>query len=172
MKTLVAYSTLTGNTKMVAKSIFDTIKGEKELICLNENNNIDTDKFDTIIVGYWVDKGDIDKLAKTFIKSLKNKNLAVFGTLGAEPESDHGKKVSAKVDRFCAKNNKYSGGFMCQGKVDPKLIEKMKKFPLNIVHPLNPERLARLEEAKKHPDEYDLKNAQKYFSKLLYNEDI
>ena len=170
MKTLVAYSTLTGNTKMVAESIFDIIKGEKEIIRLNDAKDLNPDEFDTIIVGYWVDKGGIDKVAKKFLKSFSNKKLAVFGTLGAKPDSDHGKKVSAKVDEFCSKNNQYLGGFMCQGKVDPKLIEKMGKFPMNLVHPLTPERLARLEEAKKHPNEADLKNAQNHFSNLLYSE--
>lgn len=167
MNTLIAYATLTGNTKKVAQSIYDIVKDNKQIICLNENKNIDTNNFDTIIIGYWVDKGHMDNVSKKFLKNLKNKNIALFGTLGADPNSDHGKNVQAKVNKLCSENNNCIGSFLCQGKVDPKLVEKMGKFPLNLVHPLTPERLARIEEASKHPNHDDLEKAQKYFLQIL-----
>ena len=168
MNTLIAYTTLTGNTKKVAQSIYEIIKDDKQIICLNNTNDINTDNFNVIIIGYWVDKGHMDNISKKFLKKLKNKNIALFGTLGADPNSDHGKNVQDKVKRFCSENNNCIGSLLCQGKVDPKLVEKMGKFPLNLVHPLTPERLARIKEASKHPTSEDLKNAQEYFLKLLY----
>ena len=167
MKTLVAYSSLTGNTKMVAESVYEIIEGEKEIISLNEISKVDVDTFDRIIVGYWVDKGSADARAKKFIKSIKNKEIAYIGTLGADPLSDHGNTVRERVNKLCLENNRLLGGFLCRGKIDPKLVEKMGKFPLKLVHPLTPERLKRIEDAKPHPNKEDLENAQKYFLSIL-----
>lgn len=167
MKTLVAYSSLTGNTKMVSESVFEIVPGEKEIVSLIDISKINLDEFDRVIVGYWVDKGTADARAKKFIKSLKNKEIAYIGTLGAAPDSDHGNDVRNRVDKLCSENNKLIGGFLCRGKIDPKLVEKMGKFPLKLVHPLTPERLQRIEDAKPHPTKEDLENAQKYFLSIL-----
>lgn len=43
----------------------------------------------------------------------------------------------------------------------------MGKFPLKLVHPLTPERLARIEAAKSHPNEKDFLEAQEYFKNIL-----
>ena len=53
MKTLVTYSTKTGNTKKVAESIAKAIENS-EIKDIAEVNNLD---YDLIIVGTWIDKG-------------------------------------------------------------------------------------------------------------------
>lgn len=165
-KTLVTYSSLTGNTKLVAENIFEIIDGEKELVSLNDIKNVDIDSFDTLVVGYWVDKGSADGRTKRFLKELSNKNIALFGTLGADPKSEHGNKVLDRVAKLVEKNN-LIGNFLCRGKIDPKLVEKMGKFPLKLVHPLTPERLKRIEDAKPHPNAEDLAEAKEYFANIL-----
>ena len=82
-RTLVVYSSLTGNTKAVAEKIFDIIEGDKEIVSINNIKNVDTDNFQKIIIGFWVDKGTADKRTKDFIKTLSNKKIAFLGTLGA-----------------------------------------------------------------------------------------
>lgn len=172
MKTLVVYSSLTGNTKKVVEKVFEIIREEKKLVALNSNENIDLNEYDRVIVGFWVDKGTADSRSKKFIKSVKGKEVAFIGTLGAEARSSHGQSVNERAIKLCSENNKFIGGFLCQGKVDPKLVEKMGKFPLKLIHPLTPERLKRIEDAKSHPNEDDFKAAQDYFKKILYNEHI
>ena len=157
-KTLVVYSSLTGNTKAVGEKIFEIIEGEK---------NINIDEFNRVIVGFWVDKGSADKKTKGFIKSLSNKEIGYFGTLGADPESKHGNDVRERLTKLCSERNNLIGGFLCRGKIDPKLVEKMGKFPLNLIHPLTPERLQRIEDAKSHPNEKDFQEAQNYFKNIL-----
>ena len=39
MKTLVTYSTLTGNTKKVAEAVFEAVSGEKEIMDIKEYLN-------------------------------------------------------------------------------------------------------------------------------------
>ncbi len=165
--TLVVYSSLTGNTKMVAGRIYEVIEGEKRIISLNDIKEINVDDFDRFIIGFWVDKGTADKRTREFIKKLSQKEIAFFGTLGADPESEHGGKVIDRVSELCSKNNTLIGKFLCRGKIDPKLVERMGKFPLKLVHPLTPERLQRIEGAKSHPNEEDFKNAENYFKNIL-----
>lgn len=166
-RTLVVYSSLTGNTKTVAEKIFDIIEGDKEIVSINDIKNVDTDNFQKIIIGFWVDKGTADKRTRDFIKILSNKKIAFLGTLGADPESQHGNDVRERVSKLCSEKNTLLGGFLCRGKIDPKLVEKMGKFPLKLVHPLTPERLARIEAAKSHPNEKDFEEAQEYFKTIL-----
>ena len=166
-RTLVDYSSLTGNTKAVAEKIFDIIEGDKEIVSINDIKNVDTDNFQKIIIGFWVDKGTADKRTRDFIKTLSNKKITFLGTLGADPESQHGNDVRERVSKLCSEKNTLLGGFLCRGKIDPKLVEKMGKFPLKLVHPLTPERLARIEAAKSHPNEKDFEEAQEYFKTIL-----
>ena len=166
-RTLVVYSSLTGNTKAVAEKIFDIIEGDKEIVSINNIKNVDTDNFQKIIIGFWVDKGTADKRTREFIKKLSGKKVAYFGTLGADPASDHGRTVRERVSALCNENNTLFGEFLCRGKIDPKLVEKMGKFPLKLIHPLTPERLQRIEDAKPHPNEKDFQEAQNYFMKIL-----
>lgn len=166
-KTLVVYSSLTGNTKAVGEKIFEIIEGEKNIISIDNVKTINIDEFNRVIVGFWVDKGSADKKTKGFIKSLSNKEIGYFGTLGADPESKHGNDVRERVSKLCSEKNTLIGGFLCRGKIDPKLVEKMGKFPLNLIHPLTPERLQRIEDAKSHPNEKDFQEAQNYFKNIL-----
>ena len=66
MKTLVTYSTLTGNTKKVAEAVFEAVSGEKEIMDIKSIK--ETDGYDRILVGYWVDKGDANEEAKKLWK--------------------------------------------------------------------------------------------------------
>ncbi len=159
MKSAVVYSSLTGNTKMIGEAIFEALPGEKEIFAV-ENAPADTSAYDVVFVGYWVDKGTADSKAKAYLESLKNQKVALFATLGAYPDSDHARESLEKGGALLPEGNEVVGGFICQGKVDPKLVEAMAKmFPIDHPHGMNPERIKRLEDASKHPNEDDCKNA-------------
>ena len=58
--------------------------------------------------------------------------------------------------------------FLCQGKVDPAILQRrQEKGKDNSEHAMTPEKIARLEEGMKHPDEKDLFNVQKVFSAIV-----
>ncbi|MGF6905997.1 flavodoxin family protein [Fusobacterium sp. PH5-44] len=165
MKTLIAYSTLTGNTRKVAQEVEKAI-ADSELSDISDVRNLD---YDLIIVGTWIDKGTADKKALDFIKTLNNKKVAFFFTLGANPDSDHCKKCSENITNlFLENNNNVIGHYSCQGAIDPKLIEQMRKmFPADHPHGVNPENEARWKVASTHPDEKDLENAYNYFKNIV-----
>ena len=88
-KSLVVYSSLTGNTKKVAEAVQSVIPNCDIVSIDNLPENLDEYYFTAI--GYWVDRGLPDAKSKKLIRSLKNMNVALFGTLGAYPDSPHAK---------------------------------------------------------------------------------
>ena len=72
MSSLVVFSTSTGNTRKIADAIFSALKDtDKKIVDVNEINKVNFNKFDKIIIGGWIDKGDIDEKAKEFLTKLK-----------------------------------------------------------------------------------------------------
>ncbi len=165
MKTLVVYSSLTGNTQKVAEAIFDILPEGKKLAKVEENP--DCSEFDLICLGYWVDKGAPDAKMKRYMEHIKGKMIGLFGTLGAYPDSDHAKDCLQKAAELMA-GNELLGSFICQGKVDPKLLAAMAKMTeASKAHPMTPERAARIEEAKKHPNAEDFAQAKACFKQIV-----
>lgn len=165
MKILLTYSSKTGNTRKVAEGIYEILP-EGSLITPIEEN-INPNEFDLILVGFWVDKGMADEKAKKYMEKIEGKKVGVFGTLGAYPDSDHAKKTLKRVRELLEVKNEVIAEFLCQGKVDPKLIEKFKELPAGHPHGMTEERRKRHEEASKHPNEQDIKEAQKIFGYLI-----
>ncbi|WP_028857341.1 flavodoxin family protein [Psychrilyobacter atlanticus] len=164
MKTLIAYSSKTGNTKKVAESILKAFpKGE-----ISDIKDIDNLDYDLIIVGTWIDKGTADAKALKFIETIKEKKIAYFFTLGAYPNSDHANDCIKNIDKlFLDNKNTLIGNFHCQGAIDPKLISWMSELPAE--NPLSASKgnVQRWKEAAKHPDEKDFENAYNYFKMLV-----
>lgn len=166
-KSLVIYSSLTGNTKKVAEAVQSVIPNCDIVSIDNVPENLNEYYFTA--VGYWVDRGLPDVKSKKLIRSLKNMNVALFGTLGAYPDSPHAKgciRDSEAMLKITGKNNNVMGSFLCLGKIDPKLMDYMGKF-MGDTHPVTPERKARLLEAQTHPDNNDLENAKAVFKSYV-----
>ena len=162
MKALVVYSSRTGNARKIAEAIAAVLPG-----C--EIHPVESapapEGYDLVAVGYWVDKGMPDAQAKAYLETVRDANVALFGTLGAWPDSDHARDCIAQGEALVnapERRNRVIGTYLCQGKVDPKIVAMMQKMASD-VHPMTPERKARLEEAAKHPDEADCLRAQEAF---------
>ncbi len=165
MKTLIAYSTLTGNTKKVCEA---AAKAFTE-VEVKDISTVTTLDYDLIIVGTWIDKGTADTKAKNFIETIKEKKVAFIYTLGAYPDSKHAEDCTASIKKLFEDNkNEVLGHYHCQGAIDPNLIERMKKmFGPEHPHGPNPERVKRWEDASTHPDQNDLDAAYNYFKELI-----
>jgi len=168
MKILIVYSSLTGNTKKIADGLVEALSGGCD--CVRVQEAPAPDDYDLIIPGFWVDKGLADKDTLVYLEKIKNKKTAFFFTLGAYPHSEHADEVAADTEKRLTENgNTVLGHFRCQGKVDPDLLERMKKM-LPPDHPhaqMSPERQARLDEAAKHPDGKDVENAKTFISEVM-----
>ncbi|MDY0274128.1 MAG: flavodoxin family protein [Desulfomicrobium sp.] len=163
MKSLVVYSSRTGNTEKVARAIYAALPQPADIHCVDDCP--DPSKYDFVALGFWVDRGAPDAKAQEYMRSVQGKAIGLFGTLGAWPDSEHAKDCVRKAEEL-VQGNQVLGSFLCQGRIDPRIIEAMQKAVAN-THPMTPERKARIQEAEKHPDEQDLQAAQDAFRGML-----
>lgn len=130
MKILIVYSSRTGNTKKLAGGLYDILKDSYDIILKNIKDKPDFENYDIIIPAFWVDKGTADGLSKKFIKHLKDKKIIYIGTIGANPDSEHGQKVTENLPKLLHTSNTHLGTFLANGLVDPKLTARIKFIPL------------------------------------------
>jgi len=167
MKTLVVYSSKTGNTKMIAEAIYECLPKPKEIHPVQHAPS--PGGYDFIAVGGWVDKGMPDSAAAEYMRTIQGKNVGIFLTLGAYPDSPHAHESMGKAKELLA-GNTLIAEFICQGKVAPDLIQWMQRLAQENPehqHGMNSERKARLAEAAKHPDQQDCRNAKHAFARAV-----
>lgn len=166
MKTLLAYSSKTGNTKKVAEAILKSLPEGTDFFEVTQVKNADI--YDSIVVGFWIDKALPNKEALEFIKTIRNKKTGYFFTLGAYTNSEHAKECHKNIEKLLTENgNTVLRGFCCQGKIDPALTQMFMSFPKGHPHYMDEERRKRHEQAAKHPDEEDLKKAEDAFKEFM-----
>ncbi len=166
MKTMLVYSSKTGNTKKVAEEIIKVLPEGSEIYAVEDAPSpVD---YDNVIMGYWINRGTADEKAIKYIEQIEEKKVGFFCTLGAYPDSEHAKKCIVNGNELFSKNNnEILGSFICQGKIDPALAEKFKTLPPDHPHAMTPERKKRHEIASKHPDADDFKKAQEVFERMF-----
>ncbi len=170
MKILLTYSSLTGNTKKVADSIYSVLN-EYNCDYLEIPEVKSVEGYDLIIVGYWIDKALPNKIALEFLKTLREKRVGVFFTLGADPNSKHAQDCIENSKKILEEgNNQIVGVYHCQGKISEKMIEFFKTLPPDHPHALTEEKIRRYEIAAKHPNEEDLRKAKETFRGIVENE--
>ncbi|MGL4988632.1 MAG: flavodoxin family protein [Cetobacterium sp.] len=164
MKTLITYSSKTGNTKKIAEAIHEGIPNAT-ILPISDLINLD---YDLIFIGGWIDRAIFDEVTLTLAKQIFNKKIVYFFTLGASPDSDHAKSCIKNIETILEENNNtILNKFYCQGAIDPKLISLFSSFDSN--HKMAPteERKKRWNDAKSHPDKNDLKNAKDFAISIL-----
>ena len=167
MKSIVLYSSRTGNTKMVAEAIASALP--KGTPCLDiQKLQEPLDAYDCVFMGYWVDKGTADAASQKVLAQLHNPHVGLFATLGANPKGEHAMKCLENGAALLPPGQKPEACFICQGKVDPKLIEAMyQRFPPESLHGRNPASEARHKAASTHPDATDLRDAAAFAREVL-----
>ena len=163
MKDLIVYSSLTGNTKLLAETIHKSIKNSI-IMSIKEYNNQQCDR---LFVGYWVDKGFPCTEAKQFLEKINNKKIFLFGTMGASDKNGYGDIIKKNAESLLANNNKIIGHFVCQGKLNPKLKSVYEKRLEQ--EPDNENILMQLknfEESQIHPSKEDLNNLKEELNNI------
>lgn len=166
MNVLVTYSSLTNNTKQLAEGIYEGIEADKKEI-LPMKEVVNTDDFDVVLVGYWVDKGGPNQEAAKFLESLNGKKVGLFATLGFWPDTEHGWNSLINGENIVKENNKVIGKYVCQGKLSDKIIAMFEKLPKDNPHAINDEKRRRYEIAKNHPSELDIQKGAELFRERL-----
>ena len=175
MKILLAYSSKTKNTKKVAEAIYEQIKdqGKVDLLDIKKQRKKLEKEYDFYILGAWTDKTNANKNMQRFIdqQEIHNKDVALFLTCGVPREHYHADdSINNYIVFMEERNNRIHETFVCQGKVDPKVMIVFKILTWrdpNFIHKVTPDLTDMVKESKKHPDPKDLKDAQNCFSNLL-----
>lgn len=167
MKSIIIYSSLTGNTKQVAEAIASVLPKGTPCVSMAELPS-DISSYDLVFAGFWVDKGTANKEARDVLGTLHNPYIALFATAGVPPQMEHAKQSLVNAAACLPEGVVPVDTFICQGKVDPKVIEMMyKMFPKGHSHGQSADRDARHKEAAVHPNEEDCKAAKEFTKHVL-----
>ncbi|MFR2891748.1 flavodoxin family protein [Peptoniphilus grossensis] len=166
MKGLIIYSSKTGNTKRMAEKIYEVLKKEYQMTIKDIRDAPEVEKFDFILLGAWIDRGTLETKALKFLKTIKNKKIGLFATLGAMPDSEHGRKVIDNLIELL-KDRKSLGQYICPGQVDPKMIEKLKGIKGVVVPNKIKEKMIDTSLKSRKATEEELEEAAKYFAENI-----
>ncbi|TVR56231.1 MAG: flavodoxin [Spirochaetaceae bacterium] len=163
MKTLIVFSSKTGNTEKVARAVHEAIP-TAELYPVESAPTVGA--YDLVFFGFWVNRGTADESARAYVAGMPEKPVALFATLGAYPDSDHAR---TSLDNAAAliPSCRIAGRFICHGAVDPALQERLRAFPADHSHAVDEARLKRWADASTHPDEADLRNAREWALRVI-----
>ncbi|MDR3191762.1 MAG: flavodoxin family protein [Treponema sp.] len=154
---LIVYSSKTGNTKKLAQGIYrGLLEGGVPARIAAVEEKPGAAGAPWVLAGFWADRGTADQKTLEYLRGLEGQRIGLFGTLGADPGSNHARELAKKTEALAAEKNTCLGSFLCQGKIDPALTERFKSLPPDHPHAMNEERRKRHEEAAKHPDEADI----------------
>ena len=166
MKILVTYSSKTGNTKKLAEGIYEGL-GEKEKTILPMAEVESMDAYDIVLVGYWVDKGGPNEEAAKFLETIEGKKVGLFATLAFWPDSEHGYNSILAGEKLVKEKNHVIGKYICQGKIDDKMIEIFEKMPEGNPHRPTPEKRKRYKISANHPSAADIAVAAELFGERI-----
>lgn len=162
---LVVYSSLTGNTKMLAEAVLEALPAGSEIFSVEDAPM--ADDYEKVAIGYWADKGTADKKAMEYMNKVTNSKVFVFATLGAYPDSAHAQDVLNRGAALLGAGCTVLGKFICQGKLSEALMARAKARPADHPHAATPERMKRWADASTHPDEQDFVNVQKAIKEFI-----
>lgn len=168
MSALIIISSITGNTWKVGEAlnrVYPTTSLKRTTDVLKCTELLD--QHNKVIIGFWCDKGGLPPDLVQLVPYIRNKSLGIFATMGGNPQSDRAQECFRRqCDAVVGteRSNCLEATFLCQGKINPVLIEQMKKMP---GYKETPESVARREEAAKHPNEDDYKAACNAFRAFL-----
>ncbi|MGB9004461.1 MAG: flavodoxin family protein [Candidatus Aminicenantales bacterium] len=153
-KTLVTYFSRTGNTRLIAEAIHQALEGAKEILPLDQVQNLDDYKL--IFIGFPVQSHNVPYKVELFLKKIpKGQKIALFST--------HGSLAGGRLSRealehalVLASQAKVIGTFSCRGKVSLEALEVLKKSP---EHEAWADMAA---SAGSHPDASDLEDARAF----------
>jgi flavodoxin I len=121
MKTLIVYSSKTGNTKKLAEAANNFIGGEKNICPVGEAP--DPGGFDLVVVGFWLMAGKPDPQSSDFLATVGRTTVFLMATHGAAADSEHARKAMEHAKSLAAPAQ-VAGTFNCQGEVSPAFLEK------------------------------------------------
>lgn len=118
----------------MAEALYEGLKahGDWDLRSLKEAP--EWQSYDKVLLGGWADQGTLDKASLKYLEEIETKKVALglFMTLGAMPDSFHGKKCQETLEGLLASHESL-GVKLCPGYVAPALLERVEKMPETVL---------------------------------------
>jgi flavodoxin len=150
MKSLVVYSSQTGNSYKLAKAFWEGLPGtQKDKRLCSIDAVPDVKDYEFVALSFWLKGGKPDPKAEAFLPKVGAKPLFLLATHGAAKGSSHAAK-GLEAAKELAPQAKITGTYSCQGEVAPAVLEMAQSKP----EP--PEWLADASTAQGHPNNTEL----------------
>jgi len=158
-KTLVTYFSRTGNTKLIAETICNTLPEPKEIKPIAED--LDFAPYGLLFVGFPVQSHSVPYKVEAFLRKIPAKTkIALFCTHGSLTGSTLAREAM-EYALLCAAQATVVGTFSCRGKVSSQALEALEKSPEH-------EAWAEMAvSASTHPDASDLEDARAFVKWVL-----
>ena len=129
MQYSVVFSSMTGNTEQIARSI-RRILGEQDCVYFGspEDATDEARKAPVVFAGSWTDRGSCTNEMGDFMASLDGRRVFVFGTCGFGASERYYNEVLGRMRENLPASCELVGSFMCQGKMSPNVRERYTKM--------------------------------------------
>lgn len=160
-----------GNTRMVSGAIKRALQaaGVEFVHAAALSDDADADQValeaqgacaaDTVLVGFWCDKGACTPSVATLLSALHGKRVFLFGTCGFGADQSYYQQIIDRVTSNLAGDAELAGWAMCQGKMGPAVKQRyeamLEQDPENARFKML---LDNWVAAKDHPTKEDLDN--------------
>ena len=160
MSYAIVYSSRTGNTALLAKTIRE-ILGEETCVYFGPPAP-QALAAETIYAGFWTDRGTCDEEMAQFLQSLTDQSVFLFGTAGFGGAPAYYDQILERVQANLKGSVRLMGRYMCQGQMPQAVRTRYEGMEDS------PRRTAMLENfdrALGHPDARDLEQLRRAVDK-------
>lgn len=159
----IVFSSLTGNTELVARRIRKRL-GEDGCVYFGspEGASEQARGAKLVCVGTWTDRGAATPEVTDFLKSLEGTRVFLFGTCGFGGSEEYFNQVLTRIRDVMPSSCELVGSFMCQGKM-PQTVRQRYEGMLASSEPGSSEAkraqllIDNFDAALSHPDGDDLR---------------
>lgn len=157
-KPLIVISSRTGNTRLLGHAICDAVK---DAVMVDAKDlPEDLSEYNPILLGFWCDRGRAPEEMLALAPRFHGKRIACFATMGGDPEHAKWMDEACRELVEAGSGNVLVDKFLCRGRIDPEVFDRMtKKFGDEFLALREERRLA----AETHPDRLDLAKAADLF---------
>ncbi len=147
----IVYVSRTGNTRLLAETIRDSLPKDSCLWCGGPDDRALA--ADRLYLGFWTDKGDCGPEMAEFLAKAAGKEVFLFGTAGFGGAPEYFEQILARAAGHLPASARLIGRFMCQGRMPQAVRDRYAALPES---PRRAMMLENFDRALPHPDAGDL----------------
>lgn len=147
----IVYASQTGNTRLLAETIRESLPPDSCLWCGGPDERALA--ADRIYLGFWTDKGSCSRELADFLAGAAGKEVFLFGTAGFGGAPEYFEQILARVAGCLPGSARLVGRFMCQGRM-PQAVRD--RYAAMEEGPRRAMMLENFDRALPHPDAADL----------------